>query len=210
MAAIKSKDLTLGEVHRLLGWQRQYKSSFSPLLSLEPLTDYEKQELGQIRDDFDSYLADSKVLEGMVKVLTTFPLMRLAGFYRPPIKIVLEENIADIDITDEDTTITGRFDILSVNKTRAPNEPFFWVLLIESKNSAVDPSSGLTQLLTYAYKSLEHQASLWGLVTNGQHYQFVRIEAGNLTTYQLMPFLTLMEVESSIQILQVFKAICRL
>jgi hypothetical protein len=40
----------------------------------------------------------------------------LAGFYRPPIKLSLEESIAEINIEDEDTTITGRIDILAVNK----------------------------------------------------------------------------------------------
>jgi hypothetical protein len=31
--------------------------------------------------------------------------MRLAGFYRYPVKILLEESIADIDIEDEDTKL---------------------------------------------------------------------------------------------------------
>jgi hypothetical protein len=181
------------------------------LLNLEPLTEFEVQELAQIRDDFDNYLSDSKVLEGMVKALTTLPLMRLAGFYRSPIKIALEENIARINIVDEDTDITGRFDILAVNKTipTTSNIPF-WVLVIESKNSAIDPVAGLPQLLTYAYDSLERQTSVWGLTTNGARYQFVYIQRGNPPIDQLMPFLNLMDFEPGIQILQVLKAICKL
>lgn len=211
MTILNAKELTLNHVHRLLGFQRQYNPSFTSLLSLELLTEFEQHELVQIRDDFDNYLAESQVLEGMVKALTTFPLLRLAGFYRSPIKISLEENITRINIVDEDTTITGRLDILAVNKTiqTTTNIPF-WVLVIESKNSEVDPSAGLAQLLIYAYKSLERQTSVWGLTTNGQNYQFVYIQQGNQPTYQLMPFLNLMESEASIQILQVLKAICRL
>lgn len=211
MTILNAKELTLNHVHRLLGFQRQYNPSFTSLLSLELLTEFEQHELVQIRDDFDNYLAESQVLEGMVKALTTFPLLRLAGFYRSPIKISLEENIARINIVDEDTTLTGRLDILAVNKTiqTTTNIPF-WVLVIESKNSEVDPSAGLAQLLIYAYKSLERQTSVWGLTTNGQNYQFVYIQQGNQPTYQLMPFLNLMESEASIQILQVLKAICRL
>lgn len=207
MTTLFARDLSLGDVHRLLGFQRQYNSSFTPLLSLEPLTELEQQELVQIRDDFDNYLSDSKVLEGMVKVLTTFPLMRLAGFYRHPIKITLEENIDRINIEDEDTVITGRFDILSINKETKTNNTYFWVLLIESKNSDVNALAGLPQLLAYAYSSLEHQTSVWGLTTNGMHYQFVYIQSGNPPIYQLMPFLNLMESENSMQILQVLKAI---
>ncbi len=211
MTTLNAKDLSLNDVHRLLGFQRQYNSSFTSLLSLEPLTEFELQELLQIRDDFDNYLSESKVLEGMVKALTTFPLMRLAGFYRSPIKISLEENIAQINIVDEDTNITGRLDILAVNKTISTTSITpFWVLVVESKNSEIDVSAGLPQLLTYAYKSLERQPSVWGLTTNGHNYQFVYIQQGNFPVYQLMPFLNLMDFEPAAQLLQVLKSICKL
>ena len=202
---------TLNDVHNLLCFQRQYNSSFTSLLSLEPLTEFELQELVQIRDDFDNYLSESKVLEGMVKALTTFPLMRLSGFYRSPIKISLEENIDRINIVNEDTEITGRFDIVAVNKTiPTTTEIPFWVLVIECKNSEIAPAAGLPQLLTYAYKTLERQPCVWGLTTNGELYQFVYIQQGNPPIYQLMPFLNLMDSEPAVQILQVLKAICKL
>jgi hypothetical protein len=207
MTILNTKELSLSDVHHLLGFQRQYNSSFTSLLSLENLNEFEQQELVQIRNDFDNYLSDSKVLEGMVKALTTFPLLRLAGFYRSPIKIYLEENIAPINIVDEDINITGRLDILAINKNSKLNNILFWVLVIESKNSEIDPLAGLPQLLTYTYKSLADQPSVWGLTTNGSRYQFVYIQQGNCPTYQLMPFLNLMETEPAIQILQILKAI---
>lgn len=210
MVNIQAKTLSLGDVHRLFGFQRQYNSSFTPLLSLEPLSETEQHELGQIRNDFDNYLAEAKVSEGLVKALTIFPLMRLAGFYRYPIKISLEEDIADIDIQDEDTKITGRMDLLAVNKSQLrTNNTYFWVLVIESKNSGVDVLEGLPQLLTYAYNSLKHQKSVWGLTTNGRSYQFVYILQGNPPAYQLLPELNLLESERAIQLLQVLKAICK-
>jgi hypothetical protein len=137
--------------------------------------------------------------------------MRLAGFYRAPLKMSLEENIANITIEDEDITITGRLDILAINKEKQIAADIgFWILVIESKNSLIAPRAGLPQLLTYAYKSLEYLESVWGLATSGEFYQFVNIRHGNPPTYQLMPFLTLMEPESSVVLLQVLKAICKL
>lgn len=210
MTVLNTKELSLSDVHHLLGFQRQYNSSFTSLLSLENLNEFERQELVQIRNDFDNYLSDSQVSEGMVKALTTFPLLRLAGFYRSPIKIFLEENIAPINIIDEDTNITGRLDIVAINNNDKPNNIPFWVLVIECKNSEIDPLAGLPQLLTYTYKSLAYQPSVWGLTTNGSRYQFVYIQQGNCPTYQLMPFLSLMEPEPAIQILQILKAIGKL
>lgn len=211
MTTLNAKNLSLGDVNRLLGFQMQLDGLFTPLLSLEPLTEFERQELLQVRDDFRNYLTEGKVLEGLVKALTTFPLMRLAGFYRSPIKLNLEENIADIDIEDEDTKITGRMDILAVaNAKRTTASAYFWVLVIESKNSGIAESQGLPQLLTYAYNSLKHQELVWGLTTNGQHYQFAYIQQGAPPVYQLMPLLNLMESQRAIELLQFLKAICKL
>ncbi|MFE1748661.1 restriction endonuclease subunit R [Coleofasciculus sp. H7-2] len=210
MTTLNARNLSLDDIHRLFGFHKQYNGSFTPLLSLEPLTEFEQQELVQIRNDFERYLTAGKVSEGQVKLLTVAPLLRLAGFYRYPIQITLEENIADINITDEDTIITGRFDILAVNKTpQTTANVSFWVLVIEAKNSQVEAFTGLPQLLTYAYKSLEHQTSVWGLTTNGLRYQWVYIQRGNPPTYLLMPELNLIDSERLIQLLQVLKAICK-
>jgi hypothetical protein len=210
MAIFNAKNLSLNDVHHLLKLQEQLNNgSFTTWLSLEPVTDFEQQEIVQIRNDFRHYILAGKVYEGLVKALTSFPLLRLTGFYRYPIQISLEEDIADINVTDEDTIITGRFDILAVNKaTPTTTDITFWILVIEAKNSAIEVRQGLPQLLTYAFKRLDGQASVWGLATNGLQYLFVHLSSGNPPTYQLMPELHLMDTERSIQLLQVLKAIC--
>ncbi|MEH1914474.1 restriction endonuclease subunit R [Nostoc sp.] len=211
MTILNARNLSLEEVQRLFSFEEQYSDSFSNYLSLEPLLEIEQQELLQIRNDFRRYLTAGKVSEGQVKFLAVAPLLRLAGFYRYPIEIVLEENIADIEVEDEDIIIKGRFDILAISKAKHTKlQKYFWVLLIESKNSQIDISTGLPQLLTYAYKNLENQKSVWGLVTNGRSYQFIYIEQGNPPIYYLLPELNLMERERSSQLLQVLKAICQL
>ena len=211
MIAFNAKNPTLNEVIDLLKLQKLPNGSFTPLLSLEPLTEFEQQELIQTCEDFDSYLTDGKVSEGQVKLVSVGPLLRLAGFYRSPIKMFLEEGIADIAVEDEGATITGRLDLLAIDKnTLTTTDVPFWILVIETKNSAIDVLAGLPQLLAYAYKSLQHQTSVWGLVTNGARYQFAYIHSGTPPTFQLMPLLNLMDCEPAIQILQVLKAICKL
>ncbi len=211
MATLQAKNLTLAEVQRLFGFKRELiSSSFTSLLSLEPLTEFEQQELAQIREDFDNYLAEGKVSEGQVKFLVVAPLMRLAGFYKAPLGITLEEDIAEIEIADEDTRIKGRLDILAVKKALSKAEAAFWILVIEAKNSEIAALTGLPQLLTYAYKSLEQQPAVWGLTTNGVTYQFVYLSQGNPPIYQLLPDLSLINTERSLQLLQVLKAICHL
>ncbi|MGK7901219.1 MAG: restriction endonuclease subunit R [Hormoscilla sp.] len=211
MKIIQASKITLNEVERLFGFQDLYNGEFAPLLSLEPVAEAEQQELGKIRNDFRFYLKEEEASEGQVRFIAVAPLLRLAGFYQFPIQLMVEQGIDRINIEDEDTSITGRFDLIAVNKEKqTTNNVNFWVLVIETKPSLADPLAGLPQLLTYAYKSLERQESVWGLATNGVRYQFVYIQPGNPPTYQYMPLLNLMEDSSAIQLLQVLKAICQL
>ena len=116
MVVLNAKKLTRGEVHRLLGLELRRNGSFTPLLTLEPLTEQEQQGLAEIQQEFLAYWQDSKISEGQVRFLSVAPLLRLAGFNQAPIRLEVEENIDRIYIEDEDTYLTGRFDIIAVHR----------------------------------------------------------------------------------------------
>ncbi|MDJ0705258.1 MAG: restriction endonuclease subunit R [Leptolyngbyaceae cyanobacterium MO_188.B28] len=208
MTVLRTRDLSLREVHDLFRFQRQYSNSFLPLLNFEDVTLAEQQELIQIQTYFDYYLTEGETSEGQVKLVAISPLLKLAGYYQPPIQIKVEDAIAKIDIKDDDTTITGRLDLLAINRSKPiGTHTFLWILLIETKKGLADPLAGLPQLLTYAHKGLANQKPVWGLTTNGVRYQFVYIQAGDSPIYQLMPTLNLFESEDAAQLLQVLKSI---
>ena len=210
-ATLDASTLFLKDVHRLLNLQRRLNNSFSSLLSLEPVTELEQKDLQEICASFERYYEAGKILEGQTQFLFLAPLMWLSGFHHPHIKIILELGIADIEVKDADTIIKGRMDILAATRVREEiGTTALWVLLIESKNSSIDASEGLPQLLTYAYTGLAHQESVWGLTTNGMDYQFIYLQQGNPPTYQLFPKLSLMYPDQALQLLQVLKAICQL
>ncbi|MEH2248793.1 restriction endonuclease subunit R [Nostoc sp.] len=206
---VEASSLSLNDVHRFLKLEKLSNASFTDLLSLEPLSEFEQQDLLRIRSDFERYLNAGKISEGLVKFLTIAPLMRLAGFYDVPIRLTIEDSIA-IAVDDQDRRITGRMDILAINSPQSNITPPFWVVVIETKNSAIEVGEGLPQLLTYAFKSLNQQPSVWGLVTNGLRYQFVHVRGDQQPTYQLMPLLNLNESPDAIELLQVLKSICKL
>lgn len=206
---VEASSLSLNDVHRFLKLEELSNGSFTDFLTLELLSEFEQQDLLRIRNDFRRYLSAGKISEGLVKFLTIAPLMRLSGFYDVPIRLTMEDSIA-IAVEDEDKRITGRMDILAINSFQSKIAPPFWVVVIETKNSAIEVGEGLPQLLTYAFKSLEQQPSVWGLATNGLRYQFVHLRRDEQPTYQLMPLLSLNESPDAIELLQVFKAICKL
>jgi hypothetical protein len=206
---VEASSLSINDVHRFLKLEELSSGSFTDFLNLEPLSEFEQQDLLRIRNDFRRYLSAGKISEGLVKFITIAPLMRLAGFYDVPIRLTMEDSIA-IAIEDEDRRITGRMDILAINNPQSNIAPPFWVLVIETKNSAVEVVEGLPQLLTYAFKSLDQQPSVWGLVTNGLRYQFVYLKRDQQLSYQVMTLLNLNESKGAIELLQIFKAICKL
>jgi len=205
---VNANDLTLADVHRLLKIERNHQPThFSDLLTLEPLTETEKQEVFQIASDFEYYQSAGKVLEGQVQFLVLAPLLRLAGFYRPPIYLSLEQGIAEISIVDEDTNIRGRLDILAA---KTVNNTKLWMLVVETKNSEADAMNGLPQLLTYAYSSLEQQESVWGLTTNGISFRFIYMQQGDPTTYRILPEVNLVDRDRALQLLQALNSVRKL
>jgi hypothetical protein len=84
---INAKNITLGEVSQFFKFQEQLNNdTYTNFFSLESLTEIEQLEVAQIRKDFREYLSVERVSEELVQALTTFPLMRLAGFYRPQLR----------------------------------------------------------------------------------------------------------------------------
>ena len=207
---LEASQLSLNDVRRLLKLEEREGDAFTDFFSLEPLSELEQQEILKIRTDFRRYLSAGKVSAKLVKFLVLSPLMRLAGFFDIPIVLTMEDSIP-IEVEDGDTLIKGRLDILAVNQPDAELAAAqFWILVVEAKNSAIAPLTGLPQLLTYTYKSLQQQSSVWGLTTSGESYRFVRVTRGNPCTYQILPELNLIDTERSLLLAQVLKAICKL
>jgi hypothetical protein len=197
----------------LLGFSPIFEGDFESYLSLPNLASHELSELAQIRDRFLRYLTLGKVSEGQARELSVAPLLQLAGYHNAPIYLRIEEEIDRIYIESEETHITGRFDIVAVNREEksGPISPL-WILVIESKNIEASEYVGTAQLLAYAHGTLEQQGCLWGLVTNGATYQFFYLETGNPEmggglTYRYMPTLNLRETDRSALLLQVLKSI---
>jgi hypothetical protein len=211
MTVLQAKNMSLSEVHQLLGYRAARNSStFHDLLTLDTLTEYEESEVAEIRSNFEEYLTLGKISEGQIKLLVLAPLLRLAGFYKPPIEISLEEDIARIEVEDEDMAIAGRYDILAARNLNTPELIKLWILIIESKRVGIEAFMGLPQLLSYAYETLKSQSSVWGLTTNGLHFQFFHIRAGNPPTYLRLPSLSILDPIPANQLLQILKAICKL
>ncbi|MGD1903267.1 MAG: hypothetical protein ACFB9N_13625 [Geitlerinemataceae cyanobacterium] len=123
-----------------------------------------------------------------------------AGYLsREDLRVSLEEQVSEVEVEDGDRVIRGRMDLLVCQEQESDRVPLC-VLAIETKNSEIDVRVGLPQLLFYMHSFLERQATVWGLVTNGETYLFVRLVSG---TFQLFPHLVVSSARQAEQILKV-------
>jgi hypothetical protein len=221
MVTLKARQLKIDEVHTLLGYEPKLDGKFQDYLQLPKLLEEDYSSLAEIRSNFFRYLNRAKISEGQARELSVSPLLRLAGYHQPPIYLEVEEEIDRIYIEDQGTYIVGRLDIVAVRQDTSICP--LWILVVESKNTEASEIVGIAQMLAYAHTSLERQNNVWGLVTNGLNYRFFYLDhlghkqssrSGKTsnkvaphTTYQYMPSLNVIDVESAVTLLQVLKAI---
>jgi hypothetical protein len=144
---------------------------------LPKLTPYEQETLDQIRDRVRYQRKAGAIAEGGVNAIFVSPLLSLAGFYDPPFRLRSEqfltistEVLVDEDNPDSEVQILrGRVDFLVLQDQ-------FWQAVIESKETSFDIEMGIPQLLTYMMGAPAHQTTLYGMVTNGNHSIFVKLQ----------------------------------
>jgi Type I restriction enzyme R protein N terminus (HSDR_N) len=135
---------------------------------LPTLTELEKSQLSHIQRRFLEHRDRGSLPEGTVDKLMISPLLDLAGLYDSRFTIKTEATV-EIALEDQGEMLQGRIDTLILNAQ-------IWVLVIEAKNSTFALSIALPQLLTYMLSHLTPGQALFGLVTNGEEFRFVKLE----------------------------------
>jgi hypothetical protein len=95
------------------------------------------------------------------------PLLDLAGFYNPPFYSRSEQPI-QLSLPDQEVVIRGKIDILVIQAQ-------LWLLLIESKQAGFSLSPGIPQVLAYMLASPDNHKPLYGMVTNGSNFVFLKL-----------------------------------
>ncbi|NET31254.1 MAG: restriction endonuclease subunit R [Cyanothece sp. SIO1E1] len=149
----------------------------------------EKQTLDRVKTEF-LYLNKYPMLEDLVKMVVLSPLLSLAGFYRPPIRPVLEKRV-DVALKDGETTAWGRIDILALQRR-------VWVAVIESKQAGFSLKNALAQALFYMMANPDALQPTFGFVTNGSHFTFIKLLPGDPPCYSFSTEFSLFRPENEL------------
>jgi predicted type IV restriction endonuclease len=163
---------------------------------LPPVTASEQQRLERVRAAYAN-LERRSVLENTVKLVVVAPLLDLAGFFLAPFYVDTEKTV-EIIAEDEGVTLRGRIDVLVLKEQ-------FWVLVIESKRAEFSLKVGIPQVLSYMLAAPYQDKSLYGLVTNGSSFVFLKLVQGETPVYAKSKEFILAQDGGLVQTLQIMK-----
>jgi hypothetical protein len=170
--------------------------------NLPELNTWEMQTLDRVKTEF-LYLNKYPMLEDLVKMVVLSPLLSLAGFYRPPLRPVLEKRV-DVTLQDGERTVWGRIDILLLQQQT-------WVAVIESKQAGFSLKDATAQALFYMMANPHTEQPAFGLVTNGSHFIFIKLVQSEPSQYGFSSEFSLYRPENELySVLKVLKRFAEL
>ncbi|WP_416676912.1 type I restriction endonuclease [Egbenema bharatensis] len=195
---IPAKDINLLQLQEQFGLQRSDDPQFFGEWqgTLPELSAAEKTSLDEVKRDY-LHLSQYEILEPVVKLVVLSPLLKLAGFYRPPFYIAAERTI-EITSLDQETLVRGQIDVLVF-------QPRFWVVTIEAKRSHYSLEVGIPQVLAYMLGQRDRTQPVFGLVTNGREFQFPKLVQQGTPQYALSYTLSLNRGDDLYRVVQVLK-----
>jgi Type I restriction enzyme R protein N terminus (HSDR_N) len=200
---IPAKDVTLFKLIDEFGLERSDEEEFFPewQQNLPELNDLEKQSLNQVKAEY-LHLSRYQILEPVAKMVVLSPLLRLAGFYQPPFYIASEKEI-EIVSEDEGTIVRGRIDILVF-------KPPFWVIVIEAKRAGYSLEIAIPQVLAYMLANPNNEKPVYGFITNGREFQFIKLTKQDIPKYALSYTLSLNREDDLHTVVKVLKRLSQL
>ncbi|MCC5614503.1 restriction endonuclease subunit R [Nostoc sp. CHAB 5836] len=200
---IQGKNITLAQLIDEFGLQLPDDEQFFSECQqdLPELSDLEKQSLNEVKVEY-LHLSKYPILEPVVKMVVLSPLLRLAGFYQPPFYIASEQEVR-ISSEDEGTIIRGRIDILVFH-------PPLWVLVIEAKRADYSLVPAIPQALAYMLADATSAKPVFGFVTNGNEFRFIKLLKTETPQYALSDLFALDSRDDIYIVLKVLKHLAHL
>ena len=134
---------------------------------LPALTEAEETGLAELRHHYLFQSAQGHLLDSTVMLLFASPLLTLAGFYDPLFRVRAEASV-QLVLADSEEVLQGRLAVLVLKE-------HFWVVVLESKKTALSVWSALPQTLAYLAANPHPERPSFALMTNGDDSVFVKL-----------------------------------
>jgi len=165
-------------------------------VDMPPITAVEQKRLHRVEAAVKN-LEKRALLENTVKLVVLAPLLDLSGLFLPPFYVSTEDSVS-IEATDDDFVVKGRIDILVLKEE-------LWLLVIESKQTRFSLNAGIAQALSYMLASPQQSTPVYGLVTNGTDFVFLKLAFDETPTFGRSRQFVLAQDNDLASVLQIMK-----
>lgn len=155
--------------------------------ALPELTAAEITVLDQLKDRYLFYMEEGELSEGTANIIIVSPLLNVLGLCDPPYRIRGEywtRLALETDTDEGPTVLEGRIDALTLQEQ-------VWLLVVEGKRGGFNVLQAIPQALAYMMTNPNSQA-VYGLVTNGYDYLFIKLLQTDQPRYALSHNFTLL------------------
>ncbi|CAD5957503.1 Type I restriction enzyme R protein N terminal domain protein [Planktothrix tepida] len=164
------------------------------------LTQQEQQVLDAIQQKYFYQLSDNQLGEETIKLIVLSPLLNLAGFFDAPFRFKTKTTV-QITVDSNDIIYRGRIDALILLET-------LWVVVIESKETSFSLELALPQTLAYMLGNPTPEKPVFGMVTNGGNFIFVKLQIQEFPQYELSNIFSLLPRRNQLyEVLQILKGL---
>ncbi len=196
----------LNDLQNKLNLSQTEEDNFFPEWNeeLPEITQIEQTAITRIKQRYDYHRLSSLLLEGTINLLVVFPILEVAGFLDPPFRIKSPESVQLIIEDADQTIIIGLIDVLVVKNS-------LWVLVIESKRNSIPVAAALPQILAYMMANSQSQQIIYGMVTNGDSFLFLKLNKHEKSQYDLSREFSLLPRKHELsQVLKILKKLGKL
>lgn len=167
------------------------------------LTEKEQQTLDAIQQKYFYQLSDNQLGEETIKLIVLSPLLDLAGFFEPPFRFKTETTV-QITVESNDVIYRGRIDALVLQEK-------LWIVAIESKETSFSLELALPQTLAYMLANPSSEKPVFGMVTNGGNFIFVKLQIQEFPQYELSNVFSVLPRRNQLyDVLQILKRLGRI
>jgi hypothetical protein len=203
VGVLQAKDVTLTQLRESFGLVPELDHQFFrewqdnvPELEAEA-----RVALEEVKADF-LHLSRYDLLEPIVKMVVLSPILRLAGFYRDPFYVAAEKKV-ELLSEDGDLLVRGMVDLIVFH-------PKIWIVSVEAKRSYYSLEAAIPQALFYMLGQATEGQAVFGLVTNGREFQFLKLVKGEVSRYALSYTLSLNRDGDLVQVVRSLRSLAQL
>lgn len=205
LQVIPAQDITLSQLTELSGLTITYNAQFFTewLNNLPEITDLEKQQIDRVKNNYISLVNRQPLSENMVKMVVVEHLLDLADFYSYPFDVKDEKSV-NLVVEDRETIIRGRLDFLVLKNQ-------LWLAIIESKKAGISLRPAIPQVLAHMLNNPQLERPVFALLTNGDHFLFIKLTQTPTPEYALSDEFSLMRRENELyQVLSILKKLAQI